>query len=132
MIARALMVAGLSDQSDFNDEVLARHRDMPGFIGRAQLAAMYAYERNIWSKQWFKQVRETQSSEDFWRFSILLTKIVDGRYEVWRLGSGGACEPYLMFWPSVEDRLQNRFKKWAEQRQRKLFGEDAPPKAFVY
>jgi hypothetical protein len=36
-----------------------------------------------------------------------------------------------MFWPSVENRLQNRFKKWAEQRQKKLFGEDAPPKAFV-
>ena len=132
MIARALMVAGLSDQSDFNDEALARHRDTPGFIGRVQLAAMYAYERNIWSKQWFKQLCETQSSEVFWRFSVLLTKIVDGRYEVWRSGSGGACEPYRMFWPSVEERLQNRFKKWKSQREKKLFGEDAPPKAFVY
>jgi len=130
-IARALMVAGLSDQSDFNDEVLARHRDTPGFIGRAQLAAMYAYERNIWSKQWFKQMCETQSSEDFWRYSVSFTKIVDGRYEVWRSGAGGACEPYRMFWPSVEDRLQNRFKKWQSQRQRQLFGEDAPPKAFL-
>lgn len=131
MIARALMVAGLSAQSDFNDEVLARYKDTPGFIGRAQSAAMYAYKRNIWSKQWFKEMWETQSSEDFWRYSILFTKIVDGRYEVWWTGSGGACEPYRIFWPSVEDRLQNRFKKWQIQRQRKLFGEDAPPKAFV-
>lgn len=132
MIARALMVTGLSDQSDFNDEVLARHRDTPGFIGRAQLAAMYAYERNIWSKQWFKQMRETQSSEDFWRYSVLFTKIVDGRYEVWRSGSAGVCEPYRAFWPSVEDRLKNRLKKWQSERQKKLFGEDAPPKAFVW
>jgi hypothetical protein len=61
---------------------------------------------------------------------VLLTKIVDGRFEGWCSGSGGAGEPYRMFWPSVEGRLQNRLKKWQSQRQRKLFGEDAPPKSF--
>ena len=92
---------------------------------------MYAYERNSWSKQWFKQMCETQSAEEFCRYSVFFTKIVDGRFEVWRSGSSGAGEPYRMFWPSIEDRLQNRFKKWHGQRQKKLFGEDAPPKAFV-
>lgn len=83
-IARAVMVAGFSDHNQFNDGVLARYKDTPGFIGRARTAAMYAYERNIWSKQWFNQMRETQSSEDFWRYSVLFTKIVDGRFEVWQ------------------------------------------------
>jgi hypothetical protein len=131
IIARALMVAGLSDHNAFNDDVLACFKGTPGFIGRAQLAAMYAYERNSWSKQWFKQLRETQSSEDFWRYSILFTKIVDGRYEIWHSGEGDVGEPFRLFWPSVEVRLQNRVKKWQSQRQKKLFGEDAPPKAFL-
>jgi hypothetical protein len=77
-------------------------------------------------------MRETQSSEDFWRYSVLLTKIVDGRFEVWQSGFGDTCDPYRMFWPSVEGRLQHRFKKWQDQRQKKLFGEDVPAKAFLH
>ena len=46
-IARALMVAGLSMQNVFSDELLAGYREAVGFIGSVRAAAMYAYERNI-------------------------------------------------------------------------------------
>jgi hypothetical protein len=132
MIARALMVAGFSDHNKFNDEVLGRYeKDTPGFIGRARAAAMYTYERNVWSKHWFRQMRETQSPEDFWRYSVLLSKIIDGRFEVWHSVVDHVGEPYQMFWPSVYGRLQNRFSRWQTHRQRTLFGEEAPPKVFL-
>src|SRR5260370_805521 len=35
-----------------NDAVLAHYKDTTGFIGRAHAAAMYAYQRNIWSAHW--------------------------------------------------------------------------------
>jgi len=131
-IARAVMVAGLSEQNEFNDGILARYNNTPGFIGRAQVAAMYAYERNIWSKHWFTLMHGVQKPEDFWRYSVLFEKIVDGRFDVWASDPGDAGQPYRLFWPSVEDRVRHRQKKWRDVRKRKLFGAGAPLKVFVY
>ena len=131
-IARALMVAGLSVRSAFKDEVLARYRDTAGFIRRTHAAAMYAYERNIWAEHWFRQMYETKKTEDFWRYSILFTKIVDGRFDVWQTGDRECGEPFRMFWPSVESRLKHRLERWQGHRKRKLFGDDAPASIFIY
>ena len=131
-ISRALMVAGLSEQNPFNHEILAGHKDKSGFIGTAYEAAMYAYERNIWAEHWFRKMCETTKPDDFWRYSILFTKIVDGRFEVWKQSDVGCGEPFQLFWPRVESKLEHRFKKWRRQRERKLFGDDAPAIAFLH
>lgn len=130
-IARALMVAGFSDCTEFNDEILANHKDARGFIGEAQSAAMYAYERNVWSKHWFTLMRQTQKADDFWRYSVLLTKIVDGRFDIWNAGTTDIGEPYSMFWPSVERQLKQRCEKWRGKRKKNLFGNAAPSKIFL-
>ena len=131
-IARAIMVAGFSDESEFNDDVLARYRDTDGFIGDAHNAARYAYDRNTWARHWFTQMCEANRVDEFWRFSILFAKIVDGRYEFWRSEYEACNEPMRSFWPSVRSRLQNRFKKWENLRNKKLFGGDVPSRVFLF
>lgn len=130
-ICRALMVAGLSVENAFSTEVLACYQDVLGFIGQAHKAARYAYERNVWAEHWFRQMYAAEKPEDFWRYSILLTKIVDGRFEVWKTADKECGEPFQMFWPSVKSRLEHRFKRWRSHRERKLFGDDVPLAVFL-
>ena len=130
-IARALMVAGLSDKNEFNSGVLARYRGIPGFIGTAQSAAMYAYERNDWSEHWLKEMRETDRPEDFWRYSMLFAKIADGRSQVLQQGNRANGEPFSLYWPSVKSQLKHRCEKWHNERKKKLFGDDAPSEVFL-
>ena len=130
-ICRALMVAGLSVENAFSTEVLARYQDVSGFIGQARAAARYAYERNVWAGHWFRQMYETDKPEDFWRYSILFTKIVDGRFEVWQTADQECGEPFRMFRPSVASKLEHRFKRWQSHRERKLFGGDVPLPVFL-
>ncbi|MDI1277671.1 hypothetical protein [Methylobacter sp.] len=82
-IARGIMVAGFSDASEFNSEVLSRYENNSGLIGLAYKAAKYAYERNCWARHWFKQMCEAAEPNDFWRSAVLFNKIVDGRFAVW-------------------------------------------------
>ncbi len=130
-IARALMVAGLSDCNEFNKRVLGRYQGTPGFIGKTQSAAMYAYERNAWSEHWLSQMREARNPEDFWRYSVLFSKIVDGRSDDGLPSVSDHGEPFRMFWPGVESQLKHRCEKWRNERKKKLFGDDAPSKIFI-
>lgn len=130
-IARALMVAGLSDKNEFNSGVLARYRGIPGFIGAAQSAAIYAYERNDWSEHWLKEMRETDRPEDFWRYSMLFSKIADGRSQVMQQGNRANGAPFSLYWPSVKSQLKHRCEKWHNERKKKLFGDDAPSEVFL-
>ena len=131
-IARAIMVAGFSDNSEFNDDVLNRYQDTDYFIGDAHNAARYAYDRNTWARHWFARMCEADEADEFWRFSILFAKIVDGRYEFWRSEYEDRNEPMRLFWPSVRSRLRNRFKKWGDLRNKKLFGGDVPSRVFLF
>ena len=130
-ICRALMVAGFSARNAYMDEVLAFYRNTPGFVGRAHAAAMYAYERNTWAEHWYRLMRETNNPEDFWRYSILFTKIVDGRFDIWQTDDRECGQPFRMFWPSVERQLKHRLNRWQGHRKRKLFGDDAPASIFI-
>ncbi|WP_156527609.1 hypothetical protein [Bradyrhizobium stylosanthis] len=130
-IARALMVAGFCERSDFNEGVLKRFKGTPGFIGKAAAAAEYAYERNTWSHHWFESMREAQRPEDFWSSAVLLAKVADGRIDLWRKDNPAPGSPHSLFWPSVEKGVEQRIKKWREQRKKKLFGDDAPAKVFL-
>ena len=131
-IARAIMVAGFSDYSEFNDDILNRYQDTDGFIGDAHNAAQYAYERNSWARHWFAKMCEADEADEFWCFSILFTKIVDRRYYIWQSEYTEENEPMQLFWPSVRSKLKNRFDRWENLRKKKLFGRDAPEEVFLF
>ena len=131
-IARAIMVAGFSDHSEFNDGVLNQYQDTDGFIEDAYNAAQYAYERNSWARHWFAKMCEADEADEFWCFSILFAKIVDGRYEFWRSDYRERNEPMQLFWPSVRIKLKNRLRRWENLRKKKLFGGNVPNEIFLF
>ena len=130
-VAHALMVAGFSDHDPFNDNVLDRYRGTDGFIGDAHEAARYAYDRNTWARHWFERMCHARDGLEFWRFSVLFTKIVDGRHDLWQSEYEIRSEPMRLFWPSVGNKLRNRIRKWEVQRKKKLFGQEVPAEIFL-
>jgi hypothetical protein len=128
---RALMVVGFSTRNDFNDEILALYQMTHGFIGAARKAAQYAYDRNIWSEHWFNEMRNSKTAHEFWRSSVLFTKIVDGRIDVWKSAGPTSEGPFGLFYSSLEDRINNRVRKWRDLRKEKLFGDDVPSLIFA-
>jgi len=129
-ISRGIMVAGFSDYSEFNDKILKRYESSAGLIGSTQEAAKYAYERNVWARQWYEKMCQTDQHADFWRYAVLFTKIVDGRFEVWSDRYEQKGSSIQLFWPAVDGMLKNRFARWKEHRSKKLFGLDAPAPIF--
>ena len=130
-VARGMMAAGFSDQSEFNDEALATYEDRAGLIGDAQKAAKYAYERNVWARHWFEKMCRTETSIDFWRWSVLFLKIVDGRFDVWHSDCERKGSPIQLFKSAVDSMLKKRFTRWESHRNNKLFGSEAPAMIFL-
>lgn len=130
-ISRGIMVAGFADQSEFNDEILKRYEGSAGLVGSAQRAAKYAYERNVWARHWFEQMCQTDENTDFWRYAVLFSKIVDGRFAVWHSNYVQKGSSIKAFGPSVDDSIDNRFARWKDNRIKKLFGLDAPSPIFL-
>ncbi len=130
-VARALMVLGFGIETERADHILSQYRDEPGLAGDAAKAALYAYERNRWSRHWFTQMCETDKNEEFWRFSSLFLKIVDARYELWSDDMDKLKRPAQEHLPSLRRRVERRIKKWQNEREKKLFGYKAPGPIFV-
>lgn len=124
------MVAGFSDQSEFNDEIIKRYEGSAGLIGSAQKAAKYTYERNVWARHWFEKMCQTDENTDFWCYAVLFSKICDGRFDVWR-SNYAQKGPIQSFGPAVEGGLKNRFARWENHRNKKLFGSEAPAPIFL-
>ncbi|WP_227010590.1 hypothetical protein [Pelagibius marinus] len=129
-IARGIAVAGFCDQSEFADQILLRYRTSSGFIGAAHRAARRAYDRNVWSRHWWEKMGAATDRLDFWRYSVLLTKIVDVRFELW---AGEVADDTLLstFYVTIEDGIKKRIKRWSDKRRDQLFGRKAPPSIFV-
>jgi hypothetical protein len=130
-VARALMVAGFSDRSTFNDQILARFEGASGMIATALTAAKHAYQRNIWSRHWYGEMLKATDGEAFWLAAVLLTKIVDGRLCLWRRKLGAAGDVMDRFAPSLKQEVMRRFKRWGDKRKKTLFGQEAPPPVFL-
>jgi hypothetical protein len=129
--ARALMVAGFLDVNAQTTATLARFADHAGLVGRAWKAAQYAYERNDWARHWFALMSKTNRPDEFWQYSVLLAKIVDGRYSLWRRDRGTPSYVFERFFPTIEEKLVNRIKRWQDKRRRTLFGRPAPHPRFL-
>lgn len=129
--ARAIMIFGFSDVSAKADRILAQYSDSKGLIGAAFSTAKYAYERNMWSRHWYKMMCETESPEEFWRYGILLTKIVDGRFEIWANSFDKKGDPIISFGSCFDSKLKNRIKHWKGKREKTLLGSKVPGKVFL-
>lgn len=129
-IARALMVAGFSVESEFAENALSRFEGTEGFIGEVYTAARGAYDRNKWSRHWYERMRSATSKMDFWRYSVLLSRIVDARINVWR-GLEPKTELYSAFFPTIKSSLERRMSKWTEKRKKALFGRNVPNRIFL-
>lgn len=130
-IARALMATGFSDAGHHPAAILRRFSSERGFIGRVNKAAHYAYDRNVWAREWYARMASAGDHSEFWRDAVLLAKIVDGRYVLW--SSLDTLAPISgSFLPTIEDAIQNRIKKWGNARRNTLFGEKASELAFLF
>lgn len=131
-ICHALILAGFSDEGEYAGSVIASLEGAPGwFIGKAQKEAKAAYERNKWSKTWYRQMLATKSPLEFWQASVLLQKVVDARFDLWRDGLGSKGETFAAFQPTVYSAIRNRIEKWQKKRKDKLYGDTAPVDNFL-
>jgi hypothetical protein len=63
---------------------------------------------------------------DYWRYSILFGKLVDGRFDLWGERPSTASVVATTFHDDVDDVVKRRIVKWKKQREKKLFGVDKP------
>jgi hypothetical protein len=129
--ARAAMVAGLSPDEFWALETVEMLKDEHGFLRRAYDGAKYAMERHQWSRHWAAQIRTAADPLDVWRYSVLLSKIVDGRFNGSEV-KGSEPSPLIeRFGTTLNDPIRQRIRKWKSKRDSKLFGMNAPNKTFL-
>ncbi|SNT26193.1 hypothetical protein [Sphingopyxis indica] len=128
--ARALMILGFADQSEAAQAMLDEFSNHGGMVGRAAEAARFAYQRNSWSRHWYRRLSETEGRIDFWRYGTLLGKIVDARILLW---AAEPAEGSLLdrFGSSLDRGIERRIEAWKKKRENKLFGEDQPRDVYL-
>jgi hypothetical protein len=129
--ARAAMVAGLSPDESWAVETVDILKDEHGFLRQAYEGAKYAMERHQWSRHWVTQMRTATDPLDLWRYTVLLSKTVDGRLS-WSEVEGDRPSPLIeRFGTTLQGPVRNRIRNWQNKRESKLFGMNVPNKAFL-
>ncbi|PAU72431.1 hypothetical protein [Vreelandella alkaliphila] len=131
-IARGLMVAGFCDKSPRNERILMEFKDTEGLPGKAYEAALTAYRHNSWARHWFQIMCKTNNPATFWQAGVLFTQCVDGRFDMWRDSFTRDSGPIVAFGTSLKNPLNRRYGKLAKERQKRLFGQDAPSAIFIH
>lgn len=130
-MARALMVLGFSRPQVAARRDLDAMRFDHGFLGEAWKSAKYAWERDQWARHWFGRMCSAERRVEFWRYSILFTKIVDARFRLWRSEFDTSNELMCSFEASIGQDIKNRLKRWRSHREKKLFGGRVPAGVFL-
>lgn len=125
-IARAITVAGFSNDTLLASDLVEKFDDDEGFLVTAARSSRYAMERHQWCKHWFNKMLFATTEENFWTASILFLKVVDGRFEAEHQDKPIGTDVFNAWWWSVERRLERRFDKWADKRKKTLFGSKVP------
>jgi hypothetical protein len=129
--ARAVMVAGFSTDESWAVETVDMLKDEHGFLQQAYQGAKYAMEHHQWSRHWAAQMRTATDPVDLWRFTVLLSTIVDGRFKASEV-EGTTPSPLIKrFGTTLNDLIHNRIRKWKNKRKSKLFRMTAPNKTFL-
>lgn len=129
--ARAAMVAGLSPSEAWAVETVDMLKDEHGFLQQAYQCAKYAMERHQWSRHWAAQMRTATDTVDLWRYTVLLSKIVDGRFQASEIEGSTPSPLVRRFGTTLNGLIGNRIRKWKDKRVSKLFGMNVPNKAFL-
>ncbi|MFK5915809.1 MAG: hypothetical protein QM484_15690 [Woeseiaceae bacterium] len=130
-VSRGLMVVGYSEQSKLHDEIFDRYKSYAGLIGATYKAAKYAYERNIWANHWFSMMCQEKISTEFWRYEILFSKIIDGRFDLWESKFSQDNNILTSFKHTLYEHIKGRINKWKNIRAKKLFGQNIPARIFI-
>ncbi|WP_372178617.1 hypothetical protein ACCQ23_10135 [Xanthomonas axonopodis pv. phyllanthi] len=130
-IARAITVAGFTEDANFASEVIAKFDGDEGLLVTAARSNRYAMDRYEWSKHWFDKMLAANTEEEFWRASVLFLKVVDARFDAEHRDQPVGTETFNTWWWSVERRLKRRFNRWAEKRKKTLFGSKVPDPVYL-
>lgn len=130
-VARAITVAGLSNDALLASEVAANFDGDEGFLVTAARSSLYAMKRHQWSKHWFDKMLAASTEEDFWTASVLFLKVVDARFDAEHRDEPIGTDVFNTWWWSVERRLRRRFDKWANKRKKTLFGSKVPDSIYL-
>ena len=130
-VARAITVAGFSDDARFASEVAASFDGDEGLLVTAVRSSLYAMDRYRWSKHWFDKMLAASTEEDFWTASVLFLKVVDARFDAEHRDEPVGTEVFNTWWWSVERRLERRFGRWSDKRKKTLFGSKVPESIYL-
>lgn len=129
--ARAVMVAALSPAQPWTIETVDMLKGEHGFLGFAYRGAQYALERHLWSRYWADQMRTATDPVDLWRYTVILCKIVDGRFKSSEIEGTAPTNLIKRFGVTLNDPIRYRIDKWKNKRESKLFGMDMPSQVFL-
>ncbi len=130
-VARAVMVAGLSEESDWALETIDNLKGSCGFLSEAYKAAKYAMDRHLWAKHWAKLMGDAKIETDLWRYGVLLAAIVDGRFKDSDVTGMGRTSLIERYGSSFNDLLRATIQSWNDKRGKTLFGMKAPDEIFL-
>lgn len=130
-IARAITVAGYSDDAILVREAAATFDGDEGILATAARSSRYAMDRHQWSKHWFEKMLAASTEEEFWAASHLFLKVVDARFDAEHRDELAGSEVFNTWWWSVERRLKRSFERRANKRKKTLFGSEAPDSIFL-
>lgn len=130
-VARAITVAGFSNDALLASEVAANFDGDEGLLVTAARSSRYAMERHRWSKHWFDKMVTASTEVDFWAASVLYLKVVDARFEAEHRDQPVGTDVFNTWWWSVERRLERRFDRWANKRKKTLFGSKVPDSIYL-
>lgn len=130
-IARAITVAGFSEDAHFASVVAAKFDGDEGLLVTAARSNRYAMDRHRWSRHWFDKMLAANTEEEFWTSSVLFLKVVDARFDAEHRDEPVGTEVFNTWWWSVERRLKGRFDRWADKRKTTLFGSKVPDSIYL-
>lgn len=130
-VARAITVAGFSNDTILASEVATNFNGDAGLLAKAAKSSRYAMERYKWSKHWFDKMLAASTEENFWAASVLFLKVVDARFEAEYRDELVGTKVFNTWWWSVERRLKQRFDSWANKRKNTLFGSKVPDSIYL-
>lgn len=130
-LARAITVAGFSEDAIFASEVVTNFDGDNGLLVTAARSSVYAMDRYRWSTHWFDKMLAANTQEEFWTASVLFLKVVDARFDAQHRDEPVGTKIFNIWWWSVERRLKGRFDKWADKRKKTLFGSKVPDSIYL-
>jgi hypothetical protein len=129
--ARALAVAGFCPDMVWAVETIEMFADAEGVLGEAYLGAKFAMDRFRWSRHWAEKMRAAADPVEFWRYSVLLVEILDGRFAGDDFFGGNPGPVAKRFGTTFGDVVRRRLEKWNSKRSKALFGAKLPKPNYI-